>query len=53
LSTLALLGGKPTLEHPLAPYNSMGEEEVIALARVARSGKLSCFIGAWCDDFDG
>lgn len=53
MSTLALLGGKPTLERPLAPYNSMGEEEVVALARVARSGKLSCFIGAWCDDFDG
>lgn len=53
MSTLALLGGRPTLERPLAPYNSMGEEEVVALARVARSGKLSCFIGAWCDDFDG
>jgi len=31
----------------------MGEEEISALTRVARSGNLSCFIGAWCDGFDG
>lgn len=50
---LALLGGAPTLITPLAPYNTMGVEETAEATRVAQSGKLSCFIGAWCDDFDG
>ncbi len=53
LTKLAILGGNPVLKCPLVPYNSMDEEEVSAIVRVARSGKLSCFIGAWCDDFDG
>lgn len=53
MKTLALLGGAPALTRPLAPYNSMGKDEVAAVSRVLRSGKLSCFIGAWCEDFDG
>jgi len=53
LAKLAIFGGNPVLKGPLVPYNAMGEEEVSAITRVARSGKLSCFIGAWCDDFDG
>lgn len=53
MSTLALLGGIPTLIRPLAHYNTMGDDEIIAVSRVARSGKLSCFIGGWCEDFDG
>ena len=50
---LALFGGAPALPNPLVPYNTMGAEETAAATRVAQSGKLSCFIGAWCEDFDG
>lgn len=53
MSTLALLGGEPTLSQPLEPYRSLGGEETDAVARVMRSGNLSSFIGAWCDDFYG
>ena len=53
MTLLAVLGGSPILNKPLTPYNSMGEAEIEAVNNVARSGKLSCFIGAWCDDFDG
>jgi dTDP-4-amino-4,6-dideoxygalactose transaminase len=53
VNTLALLGGQPVYDRPFTPYNSMGEEEIAAVTRVARSGKLSAFIGAWGDDFDG
>jgi perosamine synthetase len=53
MSALALLGGVPTLSEPLAPYRSMGNEESDAVARVMRSGNLSSFIGAWCEDFYG
>lgn len=31
----------------------MGEDEIEAVTRVVRSGKISSFIGAWCDEFDG
>ncbi|MFN0196558.1 MAG: DegT/DnrJ/EryC1/StrS family aminotransferase [Planctomycetaceae bacterium] len=41
----ALLGGKPILEKPLPPPNSMGQEEVDAATRVIKSGVLSGFIG--------
>lgn len=53
MNNLALLGGPKAVAAPLTPYSSIGGDEVAAVARVARSGKLSCFIGAWCDDFDG
>jgi dTDP-4-amino-4,6-dideoxygalactose transaminase len=53
VNELALFGGPRAVDVPLAPYSSIGDEEVAAVTRVARTGKLSCFIGAWCDDFDG
>lgn len=53
MNKLALLGGPPAVGRPLAPYISIGDEEVEAVTRVARTGRLSCFIGAWCDLFDG
>ncbi|MEX0724840.1 MAG: DegT/DnrJ/EryC1/StrS family aminotransferase [Planctomycetaceae bacterium] len=43
--TPALLGGQPILDMPLAPPNSMGQEELDAAARVIKSGVLSGFIG--------
>lgn len=53
MKVLACQGGTPVYQKVFSPYNSMGGEEVAAVVRVARSGKLSAFIGAWCDDFDG
>ncbi|MDD5299052.1 MAG: DegT/DnrJ/EryC1/StrS family aminotransferase [Gallionella sp.] len=53
MALLAVLGGTPVLNKLLTPYSSMGAEEVEAVNNVARSGRLSSFIGAWCADFDG
>lgn len=50
---LALHGGEPVLKHPLTPYCSTAGEETEAVARVMKSGHLSCFIGAWCEDYHG
>ena len=50
---LAILGGRPVIEKPLAAYNSIESEEVAALEAVGRTGKFSGFIGAWCDGFGG
>jgi perosamine synthetase len=50
---LALLGGEPAVKAPLTLYRSIGVEEDAAVLRVMRSGNLSSFIGAWCDDFYG
>jgi perosamine synthetase len=52
-TSLALLGGKKIRETPFPAYNVIGEEEVAAATEVMRSGVLSRFIGAWCDDFHG
>ena len=53
MSDLAIFGGKPVINRTLAPYISVGDEEVDAVTRVVRSGQLSGFIGEWCDEFDG
>lgn len=53
MSKLALLGGSPVIDRPLTPYRTIGEEERVAVNRVMSSGKLSGFVGAWCDDFSG
>ena len=50
---LAILGGNVSINSPLSSYSSMGQDEIEAVTRVARSGRLSSFIGAWCEDFDG
>ena len=43
---LALLGGTPVIDAPLAPFRSVGEEEAQAAAQVVRGGVLSAYIGA-------
>ena len=53
MSRLAILGGEPTIDAPFPVYNSIGAEEIEAVNRVMRSGVLSKFVGAWCDDFYG
>ena len=51
--TLALFGGPRAVERSLPPYRSIGEGEVRAVERVARSGVLSGFYGNWGDEFRG
>lgn len=50
---LALLGGKPLISSPLAPFRSMGEEEATVAAEVVRGGVLSAYIGAAGEGFLG
>lgn len=51
--TLALFGGKPAIGHKLQPFNSIGEDEVVAASEVIRSGVLSAYIGAPGEGFMG
>jgi len=50
---LALLGGNKAVTEDFPIYNSMGEEEVEAVAAVIRSGELSGFLAGWGDGFEG
>jgi perosamine synthetase len=51
--SLALLGGRKTIEAPFQLYNSIGSEEVAAAKAVVESGVLSKFLGRWGSDFLG
>ena len=53
MSKLAILGGEPVIKKPLSYYSSMGKEEEIAVSKVMQSGRISEFIGAWCEEFYG
>ncbi len=53
MNKLACKGGEPVYKKAFKAYNTMGEDEIEAVTRVVRSGKISSFIGAWCDEFDG
>ena len=53
MSQLALLGGTPVIDGPLAPYPSMGEGEAKAVGEVVRSGCLSGFFGSPGPEFLG
>lgn len=50
---LAVNGGKKLRTKKFPAYNTIGEEEGLAVNRVLQSGKLSTFIGSWHDDFYG
>ena len=50
---LAIYGGPKTINKKFGPYNSLGEEERIAVDKVMRSGILSQFLGTWHKDFYG
>lgn len=43
---LALQGGTPVINRPLAAFKSIGEDEVSAVSAVIRGGVLSAYIGA-------
>ena len=53
MEPLAILGGRPALDRPLPPYNSVGREELEAVLDVVRSGRLSGFYGSWGEEFLG
>lgn len=53
MDKLAILGGSPLISNQLMPYASIGKEEEKAVADVMKSGRISEFIGAWCDEFYG
>ena len=50
---LAIKGGPKTINTEFASYNSLGEEERLAVDEVMRSGVLSQFLGVWHKDFYG
>lgn len=50
---LAILGGPKTINKKFKAYNSIGEEERLAVDKVMRSGVLSQFLGVWHKDFYG
>lgn len=51
--SLAINGGTPVLNTPLAPYPSVGLDEEAAVLRVVRSGQLSGFYGSHGPQFLG
>lgn len=53
MEKLALLGGRPLLKRPLAPYNSIGKEEKQAILRLMDEKNLSGYIGRWSERFFG
>ena len=53
MADLALLGGKPLIDHPLPRYQSIGDEEEKAVTDVIRTGCLSGFYGSWQSGFLG
>ncbi len=50
---LAINGGEPVFKKNLKPYKTIGFNEKKSISRLMDSGKLSGFVGAWCDDFYG
>jgi perosamine synthetase len=53
MSKLAILGGKPVRTSLFPAYNTIGEEEKIAVNKVLDKGNLSQFLGSWHKDFYG
>mgnify|MGYP001460034291 CR=1 FL=1 len=50
---LAVNGGEKTRKALFERYNSIDNNEIEAVTDVMKSGVLSKYIGAWCDDFYG
>jgi perosamine synthetase len=53
MAKLAINGGKPVRTRLFPAYNTIGDEEKIAVINVLESGNLSQFLGAWHPDFYG
>ena len=52
-NNLALLGGEPVFKRDLKPYKTIGYSEKKIISKLMKNGKLSGFVGAWCEDFHG
>jgi perosamine synthetase len=50
---LAIHGGKPVRSKPFPNYNTLGEEEKLAVMQVLNDGVLSKFLATWSPDFYG
>lgn len=50
---LAITGGKPTLDGPLPPDVTIGDEEAQAAMRAFKRGSLSAYYGSWGPEFLG
>ncbi|MDY6793315.1 MAG: DegT/DnrJ/EryC1/StrS family aminotransferase [Thermodesulfobacteriota bacterium] len=53
MKKLAIHGGPKTIDYTFKPYNSIGEEERIAVNEVMQTGILSRYLGVWSPDFYG
>ncbi|APF26249.1 beta-eliminating lyase family protein [Clostridium sporogenes] len=53
MSVLAINGGKKVRKKLFPAYNTIGEEEKVAVEKVLDKGKLSRFLGCWHEDFYG
>jgi len=53
MSKLALFGGNKHISKPLKLYRTIGVEEEKIVQDVMKSGCLSGYVGAWCDEFNG
>lgn len=53
MNKLAIFGGQPVRTELFPAYNTMGDEEVAAAAKVIKSGVLSKYLGCWDPDFFG
>ena len=53
MSNLALYGGKKSITQPFTQFNTIGNEEIMAVTNVMKSGVLSKYLGAKSPDFYG
>ncbi len=53
MSKLAINGGRPVRTKPFPSYNTIGAEEKAAVMEVMDTGKLSDYIGRYCEFFGG
>ena len=53
MAKLAIKGGTPVRTKLFPAYNTIGEEEKVAVMKVLDSGNLSQYLGAWTHDFLG
>ncbi len=53
IEKLAIMGGKPLINHSFQRYNSIGQEEINAVLNVMKTGVLSKYLGCWDNNFFG
>jgi perosamine synthetase len=53
MAILAINGGKKIRKNLFPRYNNVSNHEIDAVIKVMKSGILSKYLGAWCDDFYG